>query len=97
MDLFDHPPERGSGYRVEATGITWEGLEILTVPTPALFRANEAWKVFVVEDGRVRMMDVEPGRQSAEYAEVRSGLSEGPVVILHPTDQIVPGARVDPR
>jgi HlyD family secretion protein len=53
--------------------------------------------VFAVRDGRAVPQCVELGRSSALEAEVRAGLSEGEVVILHPGDKIQPGARVAAR
>ncbi len=43
-DLFDAPPSLGSGYRVEAHVVTWQGEDVLTVPTSALFQRDGAWR-----------------------------------------------------
>lgn len=93
------PPDRwqalGSGYRVVARFILWESDDALQVPAGALFRTDDGWAVFVVEDGRAVRRDVEIGHQSGLAAEVVSGLSEGDQVIVHPPSDLEEGARVE--
>jgi HlyD family secretion protein len=94
------PPARaalGDGYRVEVRVVIWESPSVLKVPTSALFRHGEKWAVYRVDGGRARRTLVELGHQTAQYAEVRSGLAEGVRVILHPGDTLVDGARVRER
>jgi HlyD family secretion protein len=94
------PPARaalGDGYRVEVRVVIWESPSVLKVPTSALFRHGEKWAVYRVDGGRARRTLVELGHQTAQYAEVRSGLAEGVGVILHPGDTLVDGARVRER
>ena len=69
----------------------------LKVPTSALFRHGEKWAVYQEDGGRARRTLVELGHQTAQYAEVISGLAEGARVILHPGDTLVDGARVRER
>jgi HlyD family secretion protein len=90
-------PSLGDGYRVEVRVVIWESADVLRVPTSALFRHGEAWAVYVVEGGRARRTVVELGHQTAQYAELKSGLAEGAHVILHPGDTLVDGARVRER
>ena len=93
------PPDRwqalGSGYRVVARFILWESDDALQVPAGALFRTDDGWAVFVVEDGRAVRRDVEIGHQSGLAAEVASGLSEGDQAIVHPPSDLEEGARVE--
>lgn len=96
-DLTSTPPALGSGYRVEASIVTWTGENVLTVPTSALFQEDGAWHVFAVEDGEAVRRLVRVGHRSAEAAEVVEGLSEGDEVILFPSDQIEEGVSVEPR
>jgi HlyD family secretion protein len=67
----------------------------LKVNSSALFREGEKWKVFVVESGNARLRETEIGHQTASETEILSGLSEGETVILHPSNQIAGGMRVD--
>jgi HlyD family secretion protein len=67
------------------------------VPTSALFRHGEKWAVYRVDGGRAQRTLVELGHQTAQYAEVVSGLAQGARVILHPGDTLVDNARVRER
>ena len=91
------PPGLGSGYRVLARFVVWEGDNILLVPTAALFRTQDGWAVFVVEGGVALRRDVEIGQQSGLAAEVLSGLGEGEEVVVHPESDLADGTRVDRR
>ncbi|MDQ2075294.1 efflux RND transporter periplasmic adaptor subunit [Marinimicrobium sp. ABcell2] len=93
----EHWQHLGDGYRVEARFILWEGSDVLQIPASALFREGDAWGVFVIENGRARHRSVTPGRRSGLMAEVRSGLSEGERVVLHPGQDIGEGSRVQTR
>lgn len=100
MDLVD-PPERrlalGDGFRVEVRVVVWEGKDVLHAPTSALFRDEQGWKVFAVENGRAVRRAVEVGPQNGLAAEIRSGLKEGDQVILHPSGEIAEGVAVQER
>ncbi len=96
-DLLDPPPSLGDRYRVRVRVVTWEADQVLKVPWSALFRAGDAWQVFVVADGRVRARTVAVGHQGAFETEVLSGVTEGDLVVRHPTDQVRDGVRVAPR
>jgi HlyD family secretion protein len=99
VDLAD-PEEAwkalGDGYRVEVRIVIWEAKDAVKVPTTSLFRAGEAWSVFVVEGGRARARAVEIGKRGGLEAEVRKGLAPGETVIVHPSDRIAEGVRVAP-
>jgi HlyD family secretion protein len=87
----------GVGYRVLADFVVWEGDDVLKVPTAALFRVGDGWRVFVVEGGRASLRAVEVGQQGGLEAEVLSGLSEGERVVVHPPNETEEGARVEWR
>jgi HlyD family secretion protein len=87
----------GDAYRVELRVVIWEAPARLKVPTAALFREREQWAVYVVHNGRARRARIDVGHQTGQEAEVTAGLSEGDVVILHPGDALVGGAKVKPR
>jgi HlyD family secretion protein len=96
-DFVDAPGPLGDGYRVEARIFIWEADSVLKVPASALFRYGEGWSVFVVEGGRATRRQVVLGHRSQFEAEVLSGIEEGTSVILHPTNQIKDGSRVEKR
>lgn len=87
----------GDGYRVEIRIVTWESPDAVLVPTSALFRHGEPWAVYAVHGGRARRTLVQLGHQTAQHAEVLSGLADGAPVILHPGDTLVEGTRVRAR
>lgn len=87
----------GTGYRVEARFILWEGDDVVQVPTSALFREEDAWAVFAVREGCARRTVIEPGRRSGLWTQVLSGVEGGETVITHPGDRITDGSRVSPE
>jgi HlyD family secretion protein len=89
--------ELGDAYRVEVRVVVWEADRVQKVPTSALFRDGDAWAVYAIENRRARRTRIEVGHRSGQEAEVMGGVSEGTVVIVHPSDTLEDGARVEPR
>ena len=98
---FEDPREAwqtlGDGFRVEVRIVTWEQDDVLTVPTSSLFRQGEGWAVYAVEDGKAVLTPVEVGRRNGLAAQVQDGLDEGRQVIVHPSDAIADGVKVEQR
>lgn len=93
-DLADPPPDLGDGYRVNARIVVWSADKVAKVPASALFRCDEAWCVFAVEDDRAKRRTVQIGQRNAQEAEVLVGLQAGETVIRHPANQVEDGVRV---
>ncbi len=96
-DLVDAPDARtalGDGYRLDARIVVSETSGVLKVPAGALFRRGEEWAAFAIEGGRARLTRVAVGRQNDSEAEVSAGLSNGQLVVLHPSDRIEDGVSV---
>lgn len=93
-ELLDHPSELGDGFRVDARIITWQGTNVLTIPTSALFRSGSDWSVFVIADNRARRRTVRLGHRGTFEVEILDGLGDGDVVIEHPSDKIEEGVEV---
>ncbi|AFY77788.1 MAG: efflux RND transporter periplasmic adaptor subunit [Hydrococcus sp. C42_A2020_068] len=91
------------GYRVETRTVVWEGKNVLIVPLSALFRCDrqqngsdsKAWCTFIVENNRARKREIEISQRSSFEAAIKRGLQVGEKVILHPTEQIQEGQRVE--
>jgi HlyD family secretion protein len=93
-DFIDTPEGLGDGYRVDARFVIWESRDVLKVPASALFRLGQAWNLFVVEEGRARLVSVEVAHRSASEAEITRGIDAGTEVVLHPANSLSNGARV---
>jgi HlyD family secretion protein len=95
------PAERwrhlGHGYRVEPRIVLWESNDVLKVPLSSLFRQGGAWAVFVIRDGRARLQAVTIGNMNGIDAEVLAGVAAGDAVVVHPSDRVSDGARIEPR
>ncbi len=68
--------------------------DVVTIPVEALFEEDAASYVYVVRDGRARRIEIEPGRFTDTRVEVRSGLSQGDVVIVSGVSGLEDGSRV---
>jgi len=90
-------PTLGDGFRVEAHVVLWEQPNVLKVPMSALFRVGEWWAVYVLADDRATRRQVQIGRENGLEAQVVDGLDAGEQVIIHPTDAIAEGVRVEAR
>ncbi len=87
----------GHGYRATVRIRTWAARDVVRVPVSALFRSGGNWQVFRVRAGRAEAVTVGVGRMNEDWGEVRSGLSEGDTVILHPGDKVETGTKVRVR
>ncbi|MEL7504459.1 MAG: HlyD family efflux transporter periplasmic adaptor subunit [Cyanobacteria bacterium J06554_6] len=87
----------GDGFRVEAQIIIWDSDDALQVPISALYRCGGSWCVFVVKSGRAYPREITLSQRSPSAAVVETGLERGEQVILHPSDQIQEGRKVEPR
>jgi HlyD family secretion protein len=86
----------GHEFRIVARITISSRENVIAVPIGALFRSEGKWAAFVIRDGRAELAMLELGERNASFAEVKTGLSEGETVILHPSDQIEAGTRVTP-
>lgn len=87
----------GHDFRVIARVVIWHGDDVLQVPLGALFREGDNWAVFVVKDGRAERRLVTIDERNLHAARVVKGLQAGEQVILHPSDRVQDGGKVEPR
>jgi HlyD family secretion protein len=100
LDFTGAPAEwrqLGHGYRVIARVVVWHSDDVLKVPLGALFREGDNWAVFVVADGRAHRRLVKIAERNLHAAHVVDGLKVGDQVVLHPSDSVHDGVRVEPR
>jgi HlyD family secretion protein len=93
-DAADKRAMLGDAYRVEARIVAWEGVDVLTVPSGALFQEGKAWRAYVVDGGRARLRELKVGRGNGVATQVLDGLRAGDRVIVYPGDRVQDGSRV---
>ena len=97
---FDDPPERrapiADAFRVIVHIAVWEKPDVLRVPAAALFRNGAGWAVFAVRDMRAVLTPVTIGQGDDSISEIIRGLSAGDQVIIHPSDRIHDGVKIQP-
>lgn len=81
----DNRENLGHGFRVEVRIVIWEDEIALVIPSSALFREHEDWAVFVIENGKTKLQEVEIGKNNGILAEIKSGLNLGSSVVLYPS------------
>jgi len=84
----------GHNFRVVVSIVVWHGDGLVAVPMGALFRQGGDWAVLIVADGKAKLRRLSLGEQNSDFAQVASGLSQGDIVILHPSDRVTDGTSV---
>ncbi|NNJ92420.1 MAG: HlyD family efflux transporter periplasmic adaptor subunit [Gammaproteobacteria bacterium] len=78
----------GDGYRVEANFIIWHEEDVLQIPASSLFRHNDQWAVYKIENNEARLQTVRIGKHNGLAAQVLQGLSIGDQLIDHPGNEV---------
>ena len=95
---FTSPAEQwqrvGDGYRVEARFILWHEDDVLQIPASSLFRYQQGWAVFAIENNRIKRRIVKVGQRNGLVAQILEGISEGEKVANHPSDDVEDGRRI---
>lgn len=84
----------GDGYRVEARFILWHEDDVLQIPASSLFRYQQGWAIFVVENKQAKRRVVKVGQRNGLVAQIIEGVSEGEQVVNHPSDDVEDGRRI---
>lgn len=88
----------GDGYRVGVRIVTVAQPSVLRVPVSAVFPLpGEGMAVFVVTQGRARLVPVELGGRNGVEAWLLGGVKAGAEVIVYPPAALRDGARVKTR
>jgi HlyD family secretion protein len=98
MDFEKIPPELkdkfGDTYHVDVIFLISRVPNALTVPLGALFMSADKWAVYIIQEGRARLREIQISKKNDRAALVTEGLIEGDQVILFPGDKISEGTRV---
>jgi HlyD family secretion protein len=70
--------------------------DAVTVPRKAVFSLDGADFVYVTQEDRAALRQVEPGLKGADVYEIRANLEEGERVIVSPDGAIADGSRIAP-
>jgi HlyD family secretion protein len=100
IDFADPPAawrRLGDGFALELRVVLWERTNVLMVPVGTLFRRGNQWTAFKVVGHRAVAQPIRVGHQSRLEAEVLDGLADGDQVIVHPSERVSDGTRVDVR
>lgn len=84
----------GAGYRVGVKIVLQEIEAATIIPTGAVFRAGDAWSVFVIERGKAALRKVNLLRRDGRQAAIEQGLKPGERVVVYPPTTLKAGASV---
>lgn len=86
------------GMYAKARFLLPQAMNVLMLPADALLLPKEGPEVAVVTgDRRVHFRKVTIGRDYGSEVEIQSGLAEGDMVVLNPTDAVREGVTVEPH
>jgi HlyD family secretion protein len=91
---YDQWSGLGDGYQVDVRIETFSQDDATIVPAGALFRRDDSWYVYAIENGRAQLNRVAVIRRSGRSAAISSGLTAGQSVIVYPSDRVDAGLRV---
>lgn len=98
VDLLSKPEQwkdkLGAGYRVDTQIVTHEAKNAVTAPLSSLFRDQDGWAVFVIEDGKAHKRRVVFTHKNNHVALIETGLKANDRVIEYPSDAVKEGVRV---
>ena len=90
-----------SGFmKISALGVEEQRVNVVIDfrdPRQAWEALGDGWAVYAVEEGRAVRREIELGQRNGLAAQVLGGLDEGAQVIVHPSDDIADGVRVEER
>ena len=69
--------------------------DIIYIPITALLQENGVDYVYIVDDGKAYMKEIESGDRTEEWVEVVSGLSEGDRIVVEGIGKVSEGQKVE--
>jgi HlyD family secretion protein len=97
LETSDRWARVGDGYRVDVRIALERFEDVLRVPTSALHRAGDEWRVFAVRDGIATAVPVEVGSYGPIESVIARGLRERDLVIVQPPETLRDGDAVETR
>jgi len=100
IDLQEPAEQRqflGDAFRVEADITLWHSDSVLRIPTSALYRIDDRWAAFFIENSIAIERELTIGQMNDVMAEVIDGAGEGETVIAYPSAQVRRNVRVRQR
>lgn len=94
IDILDPATNLKPGYDLDIKIITNSKENALQIPENAVFTMDKKDYVFVDDNGKAKLREIERGLESDRQVEVLSGLEEGEIVILSPDSDLEDGARI---
>jgi len=68
--------------------------KVNALPINAIQQEDEANYVYIVEEGKVKRVEVKVGVVDSEYMEIKEGVTEKDQVVVHPPEEIFDGMEV---
>ena len=87
----------GDGFKVEVRVLVQVVEGATLVPVSALFPVGSRWGLFVFEQGRARLREVDVASRNGVDAWISSPLAPGTQVVVYPDSKLQDGARVRGR
>lgn len=81
-------PALGDGFAADAHIEVFRADAVLKVPAGAVFRHGRGHAVFAIRAGLARLVPVTTGQRTAAEVEIKTGLTEGSSVVVHPSDKL---------
>lgn len=85
----------GDNYHVDVIFVISKTPKALSIPIGALIKVNDTWAVYLVQNGKSVLKEIQITKRNEREALVSSGLNEGETIILYPGDEIHPGSLVE--
>jgi HlyD family secretion protein len=94
IELLESHQNLRPGFGVDVEVITGEAKDALLVPSDAVFEMDGRDYVFVVEDKKAVLRQVNVGLGNRDWTQILDGLSEKETVIVDPPKEVEVGTRI---
>jgi HlyD family secretion protein len=94
IELLESHQNLRPGFGVDVEVITGEAKDALLVPADAVFEMDGRDYVFVVEDEKAVLRQVNVGLGNRDWTQILDGLSEKDTVIVDPPKEVEDGTRI---